>query len=168
MRETEGNRFGILISVASCYNRCSMTGDAGRQERRSVKSTATLAASQNALAPEFRVETDGLFLLHGCMQLGGVVSRLLRQQSWYSQHKTTLLFGLRANPEWFQRVWLGRGGRLQCFSKLLRAFCHPVTGGSPVPPVSAAQCAVLHSKVVLYKAHFNISVWEAVNSISVF
>ena len=76
-----------------------MTGDAGRQERRSVKSTATLAASQNALAPEFRVETDGLFLLHGCMQLGGVVSRLLRQQSWYSQHKTTLLFGLRANPE---------------------------------------------------------------------
>lgn len=146
----------------------SVTVDAGRQESCVVESTAALGASQNSLALKFLMETHGLFLQHGCMQLGGVVSRLLEQQSWYFQQKPALLFALCTNLYWFQRVWLRRGGRLGYFSKLLRAFCHSVMGSSPVsvPPVSAGRGKVLHSKVVLCKAHLNISVWEAVNRVS--
>lgn len=96
MRE-RSHRFSIFISVINCYDRCSLTVDAGRQESCLVKSTATLGASQNLLDLKFHMETHGLFLLHGCMRLGGVVSRLLQQQSWCFQHKTNLLFALHVN-----------------------------------------------------------------------
>lgn len=72
-------------------------GDVPLQWTPSDRRAATLAASQNSLALEFHMETLELFLLHGCVQLGVVVSRLLQQQSRYIQQKTTLVFVLHVN-----------------------------------------------------------------------
>lgn len=161
------NRFSVFISVINCYDRCSITVDAGRQESRSVKSTATprcqpeLAGSQVSYGNTGVIFVTWVYATRRCSFQAAATTGLVLP----TQNNSPLCTPHESNNF---KVWLRRGGGLGCFSKFLRAFCHSVMGGSPVSLVSAVQCKALHSKVVLCKAHFKISVWEAVNRVSVF